>query len=84
MLVPQWGWFRDGLMSMADKEDKIEFPSGPPTELEMQQLRRIIQADERARWLWSSARTLAIWITAITIAIATMRGFLLDLFTGKH
>ena len=64
------------------EEDAV--PTGPLTEAELQTIRRIILADQRARWLWTSARTLAVWVTAIIVGIGTIKGFLVDLLSGKH
>lgn len=67
--------------------DGNEFSGEPLTQAELKRLRSIIQADDRARWLWSSIRTIAIWITAVTVAVAAFKNFLVDALTsliGKH
>ena len=66
----------------------------PLTGRELSQLRRvvektddileIIKETERARWLWAMLRTVAIWISAVTIGIAAFKNSLLELLTGKH
>ena len=56
----------------------------PLTEEELRAVRKIIQADDRARWLWASARTWAMWITAVTVGIAAAKSFLADFLVGKH
>ena len=61
-----------------------DFSGEPLTQEETRKIRRIIQADERARWAWTSARTLAIWVTSIIVGITAMKGFLVDFFSGKH
>ena len=47
-------------------------------------IERMVEADKKARWLWSAARSLAIWVTAVTVGIAAAKSFLLDFFSGKH
>jgi hypothetical protein len=42
-----------------------------PTEAEAAAIRVLIESDARVRWLWSTARTWAIWVTAI-VAGATV------------
>ena len=39
----------------------------PLTDEEMVKVRRILEADDRARWLWSTARVWATWIAAIAL-----------------
>lgn len=53
-------------------------PSEPElTEAERKALRELLEADRRVKWLWASARTIALWITAAaaagTVLIETFR-----------
>jgi hypothetical protein len=61
-----------------------DLAQGPLTIEEIRNLRRIIRADDRARWLWASARTWAIWITTIVVALTAIKGYLIDILSGKH
>lgn len=47
-------------------------------------IERMVEADKKARWLWAGARSLAIWVTAVTVGIAAAKSFLVDFFSGKH
>ena len=46
-------------------------------------IERMVEADKKARWLWALARSIAMWVTAVTVGIAAFKNFLLDL-VGKH
>lgn len=35
------------------------------SEEEIKEIRRIIENDKRARWLWASMRNIAVWIVAV-------------------
>lgn len=41
------------------------YSSGPLTEAECREIRRIIESDGRARWFWATARTWAVWVAAV-------------------
>jgi hypothetical protein len=65
--------------------DEVErFSSRPLSEDEIRSLRRLMKADERARWLWSSLRTWALWITAVSVGVASFKSFIIDFLNGKH
>lgn len=48
-----------------------EYASDPLTERELQDVRRIIEADRRAVWFWSTIRTWATW-TAVVVGGVTV------------
>ena len=54
------------------------------TTWERKRLRVMIKSDDRARWLWSSVRTFALWITAVSVAIIATKNFVIEFLTGKH
>lgn len=57
----------------------------PLSSEEIKRLRRMIRADDRARWFWVSARSFALWLTAVTVAVAAVKNTIIDLFfSGKH
>jgi hypothetical protein len=41
----------------------------PLTDSEMGELRNLLEQDRRARWLWSAARTWALWVTAVVTSL---------------
>ena len=65
-----------------------DFSDGPLTPQEIKRVRQVLQSDDRARWFWSSTRTIALWITAVTVGLAAAKGFLVEtlsgLLSGKH
>lgn len=54
------------------------------TAWERKRLRLLVKADDRARWLWSSVRTFALWVTAVSVGILAVKNFIIDFLTGKH
>ena len=48
------------------------------TEGEIQELRRIIEEERRMKWLWASARNLAVWVVAIITGITVGYQALID------
>lgn len=71
---------------MHESEDHHDQPDDDGCELsteELRHLRRIMKADERARWFWSTIRTFALWITAVSVAAVALRNTIIELF-GKH
>ena len=44
---------------------------------------RMVEADKKARWLWALARSIAIWVTAVTVGIAAFKNFISDML-GRH
>ena len=50
------------------------------TEDEMRAIREIIEGDRRARWLWETARTWALWVTAViagfTVGVDALKALL--------
>ena len=69
---------------MKDDDKTIDVPDDELSPKERQRLRLMMRADERARWLWSSVRTFALWVTAVTVGVIAAKNFILDLLTGKH
>jgi len=49
---------------------------------EIAELRRIIEAERRMRWLWSSMRNLAVWIVAIITGVTVGYQALIDVVRG--
>jgi hypothetical protein len=41
----------------------------PLTDSEMGELRSLLEQDRRTRWLWSTARTWALWVTAVVAGL---------------
>lgn len=41
----------------------------PLTDAEIREVRAIIEADRRAKWLWATIRTGAIWVAAVLGAL---------------
>ncbi len=52
------------------------------TEGEIQELRKIIEEERRMKWLWASARNLAVWIVAIITGITVGYQALVDVVRG--
>lgn len=69
-----------------DSLDDLEHDSRALSKEELRHLRRIMKADERARWFWATARTFALWLTAVSIAVISVKNSIIDLFlnAGKH
>lgn len=57
-------------------------PADRLTESEVEQLRRIMEADRSAKLLWASIRNLAVWIAAVSTAIGVGYQGLTDMI--KH
>jgi hypothetical protein len=53
---------------VAEKLDE-EYSGEPLTALELRHLRRIMEAQKRADWVWSSMRVVAVWIAAVIAAV---------------
>lgn len=72
----------------AGKRSKEEEISGEElTAWERKRLRVIIKADDRARWLWGTVRTFALWVTAVSVAVMATKNFIIDFFAAagvKH
>ena len=47
-------------------------------------IERMVDADKKARWLWALARSIALWVTTVTVGIAAFKTFIIDLLGGKH
>ena len=37
----------------------------PLSDDELQEIRRLIEHDKRAKWLWASVRNVAVWVVAV-------------------
>jgi hypothetical protein len=62
---------------MSDNPERQAGPPAPPHELplsdkELRDLRHIIEADRRMKWLMASARIGAIWIAAIAGTVSIL------------
>jgi len=80
-----------GLLELMKKEyGENGGSNGPPvsdaelTAWERKRLRLMIKADDRARWLWSSVRTFALWVTAVSVGVVAVKNFIFDFMLGKH
>ena len=60
-----------------------EVTGEPLSETELRHLRRIMKSDEHARWLWSSARTWASWITIVIAGIYAAKSAFFDGLIGR-
>lgn len=49
--------------------DDLQNVERPLTDEEIREIRAIIEADKRAKWLWANIRTVAIWIAAVLGAL---------------
>lgn len=57
---------------MADQSPVAADPANlerPLTDEEIREVRGIIEADKRAKWLWATIRTGAIWVAAVLGAL---------------
>lgn len=63
-----------------------EISSEPLSEDEIKHLRKIMRADERARWFWAMIRTFALWLTAVSIAVVAVKNSIIEIFLNgsKH
>ena len=62
------------------KEEK--FSDEPLTPDELRALRKIILADDRARWFWSTLRIWVLWGGAVATAFAAVKQPLTDFLRG--
>lgn len=53
-----------------------DFPDIPLTEQERREVRRMIEDDKRARWLWGTLHRLVIAIGAVAAALTAAKVFL--------
>lgn len=49
------------------------FSKEPLTPDENERLRRMLEADDRARWFWSTIRTWVIWMGGVSLALVAMK-----------
>jgi hypothetical protein len=55
-----------------------EYPGGPFTEVERRRLRRMMEADDRVRWFWATARYWVISMGAVATAWLAMKQWIID------
>ncbi len=85
-----WNWLKEGYdLVMSEPEDdhgeEAEHDGHDLSKEELRHLRRIMKADERARWFWATVRTFAMWLTAVSIAVVAVKNSILEIFfTGRH
>ena len=67
-----------GLDFLGDQLDRIEKAQLSTKELD--ELRALLDADRKAKWLWASVRTWALWVTAVvagfTIGVDALKALL--------
>ena len=63
---------------------KEHFSSAPLTPEENEEVRRIIESDKRLKYIMAGARQIALWVTAIIVAIIASKNFIFDLLAWKH
>lgn len=68
---------------MLSGKEPDKYPDDPLTEEERQRLRRILEDDERARWLWGTLYRLGIAIGALAAAATAVKVFFAGYFLGK-
>lgn len=56
--------------------DELDDDDFTPTE--RRALRNILKSRERAAWLWDLLRTIAIWVSAVTLGVGAATTFLRD------
>lgn len=44
----------------------------PLTDKELIEIRQIIESDRHAKWLWSSVRTVSVWIAAVIAGVTLL------------
>lgn len=59
-------------------------PKKQLTNEEIERLRKIIEDDERMKWLWSSARVWAGWIGGALAGYVLFKENIIKFFTGAH
>jgi len=62
-----------------DKDDFDHIPEGPLTEAELHELRRILEADRRAKWLWATVRRTLAYGAALASGAVAFRDDILEL-----
>ena len=62
------------------KEEFSEEENHPLTKRELLELRKILEQDRRARWLWSTVRLWAAWFSGVVLAIITLHEKIRDFF----
>lgn len=62
---------------MADENEILH--TGPLTEAELRELRRILETERRARWAWSLLRQSVAWIAALVGGAIAFRNDLAEL-----
>ena len=72
-----------GLDSLSRNVDRIERTQLSPEDLAA--LRLLLEQDRRTRWLWTTARTWALWVTAVvagmTVGLDALKTVLKRLIT---
>lgn len=67
-------------------EQQQDSPPRPLTQTEIDELREMLEAERRAKWLWASLRTWSVWVAAV-VGGATIfwesAGRLLKAMVGK-
>lgn len=86
-----WNWLKEAYaLVMADRDEgydpEAEHDNHDLSLEELRHLRRIMKADERARWFWATVRTFAMWLTAVSIAVVAVKNSIIEIFLngGKH
>lgn len=69
---------------MSENKEDADVDDSDLKPWERQRLRLMIKADDRTKWLWSSVKTFALWITAVSVAIVAAKNFVLEFWLGKH
>jgi hypothetical protein len=67
-----------------EEDDLDSYSAEPLTPDELKHVRRVIKADDHARWLWAALRRLAVWVAAVVGGLYMGKQALIDFFTGKH
>lgn len=62
-----------GLLKKREPADDADLPTGPLSEAEVLELRRIIQEEKYAKWFWASFRQWALWIAGGVTMVVTFR-----------
>lgn len=57
----------------AEKDAASPLTSGPLSEAELTEVRRILESDRRAKWLWASIRGTLAWVAAVIAGLVAFR-----------
>jgi len=49
---------------------------------ERKRIRRLIRADDRARWFWSTVRIWVLWLGGVAVALAATKAWIVDVLKG--